>query len=162
MAIVIMDLRPAASPTPSEVWSYSWLITFTWRSALEAPTQESRDTAGDPDELADIIRRRALDPRIISYRYERQERLDMSAAPRACFGCGDPYALVEPRRWWQPCACGGHHIYRCASCDHEQLYPTTVATCVRQARPTAGLAAQRSGALPGGSDGRAPGGPGQK
>lgn len=132
MTVIFMELRKTAPRTPMELWSYSWNITFTWRSEYESAAYglESRETATSPDELADIIRRNALDPRIIGYRYERQEVLDMSAAPAHCSRCEEQYAIVPPRRWWRPCSCGGHHVYQCTNCDHQQMYPELVITCI--------------------------------
>ncbi|GIF73699.1 hypothetical protein [Asanoa siamensis] len=124
MTTILMDLRPATVPAPAEVWRSIWDITVTWRAGCD-----SRLVVDDPAKLATVVLRCSTDPRVVGYRYDRHDLLDMAASPATCFGCGEPYALARPRHWWRPCDCGGHHVYECAACAHRQTYPEVVPTC---------------------------------
>ncbi|MDG4822876.1 hypothetical protein O7635_13555 [Asanoa sp. WMMD1127] len=123
-----MDLRPATIPAPADVWRSTWHITLTWRSDC-GPGRQTHLVVDDPADLARSMVRYSADPRLVSYRFARRDLLSMDASPANCFGCGEPFSLAGPRRWWRPCACGGHHVYECVACAHRQAYPEIVSTC---------------------------------
>lgn len=128
MAVLTMTVTVPnrTAPTPTELWRYRWDITVRYHrtpdTPRDAPLTRHRSIT-DPDELVDFILRTSYDPRVASYHYERRAVLDMSAAPRACAGCGEAYDPASPQQRWRDCSCGGHVVYQCVMCGREQMYP---------------------------------------
>jgi hypothetical protein len=123
---VLTMLVKQSAPTPTELWRYQWNITVRYRRTPDQPPDAAlvkHLSLADPDELAKFILHTSYDPRVVSYHYERRAALDTSAAPKACPGCGTAYDRVSPQQRWQDCSCGGHIVYQCTKCGHEQLYP---------------------------------------
>jgi hypothetical protein len=114
-------------PMPDTMWRYRWDIVMT---SVEASgvVRFIRRVAHTADELSDIILHTSYDPRIVSYRYIRQPELDISGAPSTCGSCGSAYRNpsaypAASNQQWQKCACNGHYILVCPSCDEMSVYP---------------------------------------
>jgi hypothetical protein len=106
---------------------WRWKITLQWHAASDSRSSYGTTETVYSDSVADlraVVMAARHDPRVVAFRYEREEYLT-GTTPERCPG-GHPLngpSAIRASVSWLPCHCGGHTVYTCSACGRATLDP---------------------------------------